>query len=129
MRIATRSFKSFVPVALIVLTIVLASVSMSEAFGGPRRGGHHHGFGGPRVFIGVGVAPAVVYPWWYYRPAYYYPPPVIVEEPPVYVQREPAPAPLATAESYWYYCASAQEYYPTVQSCPEAWIKVPPRSQ
>jgi len=126
-RTATRSFKTFASVALIVVAIVLTSVSMSEAFGGHR----HHGFGGPRVFIGVGVGPAVVYPypWWYYRPAYYYPPPVIVEEPPVYVQRQPAPAPPTMAESYWYYCASAQAYYPTVQSCPEDWIKVPPRSQ
>jgi len=127
MRIATRSFKTFVPVALIVMAIVLTAVSVSEA--GGRHGRHHNGFFGPRVFIGVGVAPAVVYPWWYHRPVYYYPAPVIVEEPPVYVQRQPAPAPPATAESYWYYCASAQGYYPTVQSCPEAWIKVPPRSQ
>ena len=125
MRTATRSFKTFASVALIVLAIVLTSVSMSEAWGD-----RHRGFGGPRVFIGVGVAPVVYpYPWWYYRPVYYYPPPVIVEEPPVYVQRQPAPGPPATAESYWYYCASAQGYYPTVQSCPEAWIKVPPRSQ
>ena len=123
MRTATRSFKTFASVALIVLALVLTSVSMSEAWGD-----RHRGFGGPRVFIGVGVAPAVVYPypWWYYRPVYYYPPPVIVEEPPVYVQRQPG-APPATAESYWYYCASAQGYYPTVQSCLEDWIKVPPR--
>jgi hypothetical protein len=29
-------------------------------------------------------------------------------------------------QGYWYYCESAKEYYPTVQQCPEDWIKVPP---
>jgi hypothetical protein len=32
-------------------------------------------------------------------------------------------------ESYWYYCASAGAYYPTAFTCPEPWIKVPPRPQ
>jgi Protein of unknown function (DUF3300) len=32
-------------------------------------------------------------------------------------------------ESYWYYCASAGAYYPTASTCPEPWIKVPPRPQ
>jgi len=32
-------------------------------------------------------------------------------------------------ESYWYYCASAGAYYPTAPTCPEPWVKVPPRSQ
>jgi hypothetical protein len=30
-------------------------------------------------------------------------------------------------QSYWYYCPSARAYYPTVRTCPEEWIKVPPR--
>lgn len=33
------------------------------------------------------------------------------------------------AESYWYYCTSARAYYPTVPTCPEPWVKVPPRTQ
>jgi hypothetical protein len=33
------------------------------------------------------------------------------------------------AQSYWYYCSSAREYYPTVPTCPEPWVKVPPRAQ
>ena len=32
-------------------------------------------------------------------------------------------------ESYWYYCPSARAYYPTAPTCPEPWIKVPPRAQ
>lgn len=89
-----------------------------------------------RVFVGVGpiwwdpfwLFPYAPYgaPYWVYPPPYYVyaPPPVVVEEPPVYIQRE---APLAPG--YWYYCPSpnAQGYYPTVPSCPEPWIQVPPR--
>jgi hypothetical protein len=47
---------------------------------------------------------------------------VIVGERPVYIEREPAASP-----SYWYYCESAGAYYPSVASCPEPWLKVPPR--
>jgi len=32
-------------------------------------------------------------------------------------------------QSYWYYCSSARAYYPTVPTCPEPWVKVPPRAQ
>ena len=49
---------------------------------------------------------------------------MIYEDPPVYIQ-QPPPVPV---ESYWYYCQSAQAYYPSVQQCSEAWIKVPPRA-
>jgi len=85
--------------------------------------------GHPSVFIGVGPGwwgPA--YPYWYYPPPPYYvysPPPVVIQEPSVYVQ----PPPPAPPETYWYYCSSARAYYPTVQACPEAWIRVPPRPQ
>jgi len=34
---------------------------------------------------------------------------------------------LMTPLGYWYYCASAQRYYPGVSTCQEAWIRVPPR--
>ena len=32
------------------------------------------------------------------------------------------------SQSYWYYCSSAGAYYPTTPTCPEPWIKVPPRA-
>ena len=72
------------------------------------------------------------YPYYYYPPppVVYTPPPVVIQEaPPVYVQQAPPPAaaPSQSAELYWYYCQSANGYYPTVSSCPEAWVKVPPR--
>jgi hypothetical protein len=131
-------------VALVALGILLAAAAPGDARGGGghghgspggRRGGHfeghHHRGGHGRVFIGVGPA---LYAWpywdpfWYYPPGYVYPPPpVVVEEPPVYIQQE-SPAP-SEPQSYWYYCASAKAYYPSVQQCPEAWIPVPPRTQ
>ncbi len=40
--------------------------------------------------------------------------------------QQPAQQP---AQAYWYYCASASAYYPTVPACPEPWVKVPPRAQ
>jgi hypothetical protein len=111
-------------VSLLTITLFLLGVAPSYAW--------HHG----RVFIGVGPVwwgP----PYWYYPPPYYgySPPPVVVEQQPqVYIQQEPsAPPPPPSAaqapapESLWYYCASAKGYYPSVPTCPEAWIKVPSR--
>ena len=34
-------------------------------------------------------------------------------------------APYEVAPSYWYYCPSYGAYYPSVTSCPEAWVTVP----
>lgn len=113
------------------------SQARSRGWHGPRGHGFH--YGGSRVVIGVGPAfwwgsgwvgarPAWAYgpqPYGYVRYGYA-PPTVIVEPPPVYVEREPP----ATAESYyWYYCASLDGYYPTVRTCPEPWVKVPPRPE
>jgi hypothetical protein len=121
--------------SLIVVGVLLSSAATSDAWsrgGGWHGGGGWHS-GGPRVFIGFSPAYYWGSPYWYYPPpAYGYAPPVVVQEqPPVYVQQPPAapapPAPSASAPSYWYYCASAREYYPRVETCPETWVKVPPR--
>ena len=124
--------------ALVGVALLLVLAGPSEATG--RRG---HWPGGTRVFIGVGPAfyYGGYYPYWYYPPYYYAPyvytpPTVVVQEPPVYVQQpqpqQSAPAaaqPGAPPAGFWYYCASAGEYYPRVASCAEAWIKVPPRQE
>jgi hypothetical protein len=99
--------------------------------------GHRHG--GPRVFVSVGPRfwwGPYPYPYYYYPYPYYYtPPPVVVQDPPVYVQQQQVspsvvpPAPSGAQESFWYYCPSSRDYYPQVPSCPEAWIKVPPRQE
>ena len=129
----------------LVVALVLGVGASSLASADGRHDGHGSGHrhvgprrvGGTRVFVGVGVGPAFVYPYYYYPPPYYYyppyvytPPPVVVQEPPVYVQQpQPMPAPSFEAEVYWYYCPSAKGYYPNVQHCPEPWVKVPPRAQ
>ena len=144
-----RLEKALTVVVAGVLILVGATVLPAEAgnFGGgfhgggfrggqPFRGGnfrghtfHHGGFRhfGPGVFIGG----ALFAPWWWgapypYYPYYAYAPPVEALEPPDYFQ---APPPVAQPQAYWYYCESAQAYYPNVPSCPESWIPVPPRSQ
>jgi hypothetical protein len=90
-------------------------------------GGWHGGFhGNGVVIVGPGCCwgPYWGWGWGGYYPPYYYPQPQVVVQPaPVYTD---APAP---EESYWYYCASAKAYYPSVPSCSEAWIKVPPRPE
>jgi hypothetical protein len=132
---------------LIVVAVNLVAVASSEArrgghhhrghhHHGHRHHGHHHGHHHHARFV-FGFGHSVWwggYPYWHYPPVVYAPavvyapppPPVVVQEaPPVYLQQAPAPAP--TAEQFWYYCQSAGGYYPTVSSCPEAWVKVAPR--
>lgn len=130
--------KKLAVISLVAGVLLLATAAPSMAW----RGGHWHG-GGTRVFVGVGVGPGWGYPYWGY-PYYYYPPPyysygppsVIVQQPPTYVQQDVVPsAPSqppgaeASPQAYWYYCASSQAYYPSVQTCPEPWVKVPPRQE
>ncbi len=116
-------------ILLLVITLLLVSAAPSHAWS---RGFHRHP--GVRTLVFIGVGPAFwwgpPYPYWgYYPPPYYVysPPPVVVEEPPVYIQQQPATPPAP--ETYWYYCQSARAYYPSVQSCPEPWIKLPPKAQ
>ena len=59
-------------------------------------------------------------------------PPVVVQQPPVVVHQPYSPAPpqgssAEPSHEYWYFCPSARAYDPTVQDCPEEWIRVPPR--
>ena len=137
--------RRFLSVTLVAIVLLLVAAPASEADGRRHRSHRGHGFhrhhglhrhhlAHTRVFIGVGPAfywgPRAYwgYPYYYPPPYYVYtPPPVVVQEPPVYVQQSvTAPQP---AEAYWYYCPPAQAYYPTVESCPEAWVRVPPRPQ
>jgi hypothetical protein len=95
----------------------------------------HHGRGGVFIGVGPGFWWGPPHPYWWgppypyygYPPPYYYPPAgIVVEQPQVYVQQAPAPPPAPPTD--WYYCLSAQGYYPQVESCPEAWVRVPPRN-
>lgn len=124
--------------SLLIAVLMVGFMAPSSAWAWSRHFSHTRS----HVFISVGPGFwwGHPYPYYWYYPPYYYPPayyvytppPVVVQEPPVYVQ-QPVPAapapPAPPAQSFWYYCSSAQAYYPSVQSCPEAWIKVAPRSQ
>ena len=122
--------------ALVMLVaLLIASVTPSQAGGGHFHGGRHF-HGGPRVFVGLGFGPAwypYAYPYWYYPPPYAYAPaPVVVQQPSVYVEQAPPPpassAPAAQ-QQYWYFCEPSGAYYPSVQSCTDPWVKVPARAQ
>jgi hypothetical protein len=81
-----------------------------------------HGWGwrgdwiGPALVGGV-IAYDLTAPYRYYPYSYGYPYPVYSQ--PVYV------APAQAAPQYWYFCASANRYYPYVATCPEGWKAVP----
>lgn len=113
----------------VVLLLALALLLVHAA---PGLAWHRHHGVRTRVFVGIGPSFWWGPYWWYYPPPYYVysPPQVIIQSPPIYVQQEaPPPAPAPAPESYWYYCQSAKVYYPYVQTCPEPWVKVPPRPQ
>jgi len=125
-------------VGLLLVLAVLASTAVpgyAQHGGGGwhGHGGWHGGWWGPRVFIGAGFAapfgwypyPYYGYPYPYAYPyAYGYPvysPPAVVGSPQTYIQQE------APAQQYWYYCQSAQGYYPYVRECPGGWQQVAPQ--
>ncbi|MEN8160137.1 MAG: hypothetical protein ABFS41_08710 [Myxococcota bacterium] len=93
---------------------------------GHRHHGHHHyrhhhgGWWGHRVVVGV----APPYWGWPYPPPWVGYPPQVREAPGAYIERPDPPV-----AGYWYYCESAGGYYPRVPSCPEPWVKVPPRPE
>jgi len=129
-------------IALVMIVVLLVSATSGLAWsrgggGGVRHGGWpgHGGWqGGWHGHGAIGGGPGCCWgPWWgwgwggYYPGPYYYPQPQVVVQPaPVYVDNSQSSEP---AESYWYYCPSTKAYYPSVSSCGEAWIKVPPRSE
>jgi hypothetical protein len=84
---------------------------------------------GSRARVGVYIGGPVWGPVWY-PPPFHYPPQVIVvpppAPPPVYIEQS---APVPASPQYWYYCASAQGYYPYVKVCPENWQKVLPQPE
>jgi hypothetical protein len=108
-----------------ILTVVLALVMAGMASSASAHG--------PRVRLGVNIGGPVWGPGWYspYYSPYYYPPQVIVVPPPqpqVYIEQVQEPAPTA-GQQYWYFCKSAQGYYPYVKECPDGWQKVLPQPE
>lgn len=111
--------KKLALVSLLVLAVLLFAAVPSHAW-------RYYSHGG--VFIGVGPSFwwGSPYPYAWYPPPYYGPPTVVIQEPPTYIE-QPAAAP--PPQAYWYYCPTAGGYYPTVETCPEAWVKVLPRAE
>jgi hypothetical protein len=87
---------------------------------------------GPRFRYGPNViVSGSFFPPWYFTPppTYYYYPLDDAESSnqPVYIEKDPASGPVDGTYS-WYYCSSAQAYYPYVEECPEGWQRVEPQS-
>lgn len=131
-----RWIRLTVALTCVSIGVVLLAVPSTDARSAHQGGGRHFIPVRHRVIVGIGPwwwgpYPWGPYPyWWYYPPPYYpYPPTVVVEEPPVYIEQQPAAPTSPPAEQYWYYCRSAGAYYPSVPTCAEEWIKVPPRAE
>ena len=97
-------------VAVLVVGSLFIAVSPSYAW-------WHRGWWGPSFWV---VAPPIVV-----APA---PAPVVVTPAPV-IESAPVYAQEETPGRYWYFCPGSKAYYPSVQTCSEAWVKVPPRAQ
>jgi hypothetical protein len=138
--ITMRTPQKWIGMIVMLAALLLASAGPGHAWRGGHEGGRHgggghgggwhrghgfHGWGGPRIAIGIG-------PLWapYWRPYAYAYPPVVVAPPPVYVQpRQQLSIEAFPAESYWYYCHNPTGYYPYVQQCPGGWQAVAPTPQ
>ncbi len=100
---------------LMLVALCLGSAVPAHAWYGYR------GYRRPSVVI----VPRVVVPFGPFWSSYPYPP-VVVAPTPVYVQPSPPVAAQPSPPQYWYYCDSAQAYYPYVQQCPGGWRRVVP---
>lgn len=104
--------------ALLLLTLLALGINSALAHG--------------RTRVGVYVGPS--FGIWGYPSPWFYPPPVVVlpapspQPPTVYIERAPVNV-QAAPEPSWYYCASAEAYYPYVKSCPEPWQPVLPHPE
>ena len=105
---------------------------------GGRHGGHYSGRYGGYYGGSYGWGLYVGSPWywdwpWYsgyrYYPPYAYGPYAAYDPPTVYIEAPRADAateaPAAPA-NLWYYCTEPAGYYPYVQNCNVAWLKVVP---
>ncbi len=109
-----------------------ARASAHATHGGAGRagtGGAHWnggGWGWWGLGLGLGLGLDALY---YGYPGYPYVPPVVIVDQPVVLAPPEGPAvalpPGPPATASWYYCASAQGYYPYVSQCPEPWQQVP----
>jgi len=114
---------------LVLLVIGLLFSELAWAHGGYRgygypRNGYWHGH--PHASVGIVLGVPLVGAWTYRQPGIYtYPPVVTVPAvPQAYMEKN---AREQQANSWWYYCRSAQAYYPYVRECPNGWELVSPQ--
>jgi hypothetical protein len=79
------------------------------------------------VIIGTGWSPFWGISPWYYPPPFIVVPPPAPAPPPVYIEQSVSPA--SEEGVYWYYCNTSRAYYPSVKTCPEAWLPVLPLTE
>lgn len=112
-------FKQFVRFTTAFLLVGATALSTGTAYARIRG---HLSIGVMPFFYPYPYAYPYGYPYGYYPyPRYYYygyspQPPPVVQQP----EAPPEPVP-----SYWYFCRSANGYYPYVSHCPEGWRAVP----
>jgi hypothetical protein len=116
----------------VLVTVLIATMSGNTfADSGPR--GHsphsyhnyHHGSGNLDwlgAILLFGFTAAIVNAMTSQPPA---PPPATYVVPPP-LQPAPQVIPQSAQTGMWYYCRSAEQYYPYVRSCPEEWELLPP---
>lgn len=114
-------------IVVLLLTLLITGVAWANGGRGGgwgHGGGHWHGHGHGPAHVGVVVG----VPWgygWYYPPSIYpYGPAYAMASPGYYIDQGNYPQ---SEQGWWYYCASAQGYYPYVNACPEGWQRVTPQ--
>ena len=136
-----KMLKSMLIAVIAVLGIAVSSASMAQ-----HHRGHGGGHGGGRVvgafvggaIIGSALIASTYYPRYYapyyyptyYPPVYYPPVAAVTYSQPAYVEnyaQPPAPVAAQPQQSWWYYCAQSQAYYPYVNQCAGGWQRVSPQ--
>jgi hypothetical protein len=93
-----------ITVVAVLVVVIMAGPSLASSRHHHGHGGHHHHHHHHRRHVIHG--------------------PVIHWSYPAYV---PPTSYVVPVRGYWYYCPSAQAYYPHVTNCLETWVAVPAR--
>lgn len=119
---STQSFrresvmKKFLIIVLTACSLLTCSQSFARGWhSGGYRGGY--GFGFAPFVAGAVIGGAVVGAAYAAQPVYYSAPVQVINPAPVYVQ-PPISVPI---QPHGYYCPTAQNYYPNVQTCNVPW--------
>jgi hypothetical protein len=111
-----------------VLVTDHAAAARGGGHSGGGRSGHGHGHGHHHHRVFLGASSGLFLGSWYYPGDYwpgYYPGYASMQPPPVtyYIERGDQDAP----GDAWFFCPSANAYFPMVVECPTEWQRVPAR--